>query len=377
MAAILLENLTKIYGRKPGVRAVRDLQLQIRDQELLVLLGPSGCGKTSTMRMIAGLEPVTAGAVYFDGRPVQAQPPGQRNVAMAFESYALYPTLTVRENIAFPLHARRLAAAAIEEKVQWAARTLHITDILARLPRELSGGQQQRVSLARAIVRNPAVFLLDEPLSHLDQKQRQFMRVEIKRLNADLKTTMVLVTHDQKEAMALADRIAVMHDGHIQQVGTPQEVYDDPANAFVAGFVGEPHMNFLDVQARPTAEAWALWSAAGQQLAAIPVACLPAQSAGWPTDLRLGIRPRHVRCAEAPPSTSAVPSEVFVYESVGEKGILTVECGGQLVSILTDPERRFERHQPVWLQFPLAHLYLFSRATGERLRLALPAPATG
>src|SRR5512136_1557326 len=243
MAEIILDHVSKRYGKEHGPFAVKDLSLHIRDKEFMVFLGPSGCGKTSTLRMIAGLEEITGGNLFFDDRRVNDLPPQSRDIAMAFENYALYPTLVVKDNIEFPLKIRRWPQSRIDEKVAWVARELQITDILQRKPLELSGGQQQRVSLARAIVREPQAFLFDEPLSHLDTKQRQGMRAEIKRLHSQLRKTMIYVTHDQNEAMALADRIAVMHKGELQQVGTPEEILNEPANTFVAGFVGEPAMN--------------------------------------------------------------------------------------------------------------------------------------
>ena len=246
MSEIILENVSKVYGKKPGIIAVSDLHLHVRDKEFLFLLGPSGCGKTSILRMIAGLEDITSGDIYFDGNRVNDLPPGERNIAMAFENYALYPRLTVWENIAFPLRTRKMKPEEISRRVELAAQKLHITDSLQKRPSELSGGQQQRVSIARAIVRDPKAFLLDEPLSHLDMKQKQYMRAELKRLNAEMNTTMIYVTHDQREALALADRIAIIHNGKLQQIGTPAEIYSDPANEFVAGFVGETAINFID-----------------------------------------------------------------------------------------------------------------------------------
>ena len=248
MAEIILSHVSKRYGKAHGPFAVKDLSLSIRDQEFMVLLGPSGCGKTSTLRMIAGLEKITGGTLSFDDKCVNDLPPQSRDIAMAFENYALYPTLAVRDNIEFPLKIRHWPQSRIDEKIAWVAQALQITDILQRKPIELSGGQQQRVSLARAIVREPRVFLFDEPLSHLDTKQRQVMRTLIKRLHSQLQRTMIYVTHDQNEAMSLADRIGIMHQGELQQVGTPEEILNEPANAFVAGFVGEPAMNILDAE---------------------------------------------------------------------------------------------------------------------------------
>ena len=243
MAEVRLENVNKIY--KGNVHAVNDLNLTIESGEFLALLGPSGCGKTSTLRMVVGLEEISSGAIYIGGQRVNELEPKDRNVALAFETYALYPPLTIRDNIAFCLRARNIPKPEIRQRVDEVARILDITGILDRKPAELGGGQKQRVSLARALVREPDVFLLDEPLSHLDAAQRANMRSELKRLHARIGGTMILVTHDQLEALAMAERIAVMNFGLLQQVGSFDEIYNHPVNEFVAGFIGEPPMNFL------------------------------------------------------------------------------------------------------------------------------------
>jgi multiple sugar transport system ATP-binding protein len=243
MAELRLEHVDKTY--KGGVQAVKDLNLTVQDGEFLALLGPSGCGKTSTLRMIVGLEEITSGQLFIGDRLMNKLEPNDRNVALAFETYALYPPLSVRENIAFCLRARSLPRDEIGRRVEDVAEMLDITDILDRKPAELGGGQKQRVSLARALVRDPDVFLMDEPLSHLDAAQRAHMRVELKRLHAETGRTTILVTHDQLEAVAMAERIAVMNLGILQQVGTFNDVYNHPVNEFVAGFIGEPPMNFL------------------------------------------------------------------------------------------------------------------------------------
>ena len=238
MADVKLQNLWKIYGGT--VVAVKDFTLQCHDKEFLCLLGPSGCGKSSTLRMIAGLEPVTSGEVFIGGRNVTAVPPKDRDIAMVFENYALYPHLSVYDNFAMPLKVRGFSKTEIDQKVRQAADILHMTDLLDRRTVRLGGGQKQRVGIGRAIVRNPAVFLMDEPISHLEAQLRAQMRVELKRLHIEVEATTIYVTHDQLEAMALADRIAVMNFGVLQQVGTPAELFDQPANQFVAGFIGLP-----------------------------------------------------------------------------------------------------------------------------------------
>lgn len=242
MATIRLEGLCKWYG---AVEAVQDLTLHIGSGELLALLGPSGCGKTSTLKMIAGVESASRGEIFFDGRTMVRLPPRARNIAMVFEDYALYPRMTVGENIAFPLRIRRLARAEITRKVRQVAEMLHVHELLDKRVDGLSGGQQQRVAIGRALVRNPDVLLLDEPLSHLDAELKGELRAELKRLQKHSGVTTILVTHDQLEAMAMADRVAVMHAGRLEQLGSPEALYHQPATVFVAGFIGEPPMNLL------------------------------------------------------------------------------------------------------------------------------------
>jgi len=244
MAEVILENVTKIF---PGnVAAVSDMDLRIRDEEFLVLVGPSGCGKSTTLRMVAGLEEITKGTISIGGRVVNDVPPKNRDIAMVFQNYALYPHMTVYKNMAFALKLRKFPRKEIDRRVRDAAKILNIEELMDRRPKALSGGQRQRVAVGRAIVRQPKAFLFDEPLSNLDAKLRVEMRAELKRLHHRLKTTTIYVTHDQEEAMTLGDRIVVMKDGLVQQCGSPLEVYDSPMNRFVAGFVGTPPMNFLD-----------------------------------------------------------------------------------------------------------------------------------
>ena len=243
MADVVFDEVDKVYEN--GVQAVYDLSLEARDGEFLVLVGPSGCGKTTALRMVAGLEDISDGTVSIGGRVVNELTPKERDVAMVFQNYALYPHLTVADNIAFGLRLRRESKSVIEERVTWAAKMLDLTPYLARRPKELSGGQRQRVAMGRAIVRQPQAFLMDEPLSNLDAKLRVQMRADIAKLQRDLETTTIYVTHDQVEAMTMGDRVAVMNQGRLQQVDTPQRLYDNPANLFVAGFIGTPPMNLL------------------------------------------------------------------------------------------------------------------------------------
>jgi len=242
MAKVVLESVVKKFGT---VTAVHDLTIEIGDREFVTLVGPSGCGKTTTLRMIAGLEKVTAGQIYFDDDPVGHLPADHRDIAMVFQSYALYPHMNVYDNIGFALRMMRVPRADIDQKVKWAAEMLGITELLYRKPRQLSGGQRQRVALGRSMVREPACFLLDEPLSNLDAKLRVTMRGELKRLHLELKRTFIYVTHDQAEALTMSDRIAVINEGHLQQYGSPDEIYNRPRNVFVAGFMGSPAMNLL------------------------------------------------------------------------------------------------------------------------------------
>lgn len=248
MGDLLFKNIYKVY---PGdVTAVEDFNLKIEDKEFIVLVGPSGCGKSTTLRMVSGLEDISSGELYIDGKLVNELPPKDRDIAMVFQNYALYPHMTVYENMAFGLKMKKMPKAEIDKKVRSAAKSLGIEELLDRKPKALSGGQRQRVALGRAIVRNPKVFLMDEPLSNLDAKLRVQTRAEIIKLHEDLQTTFIYVTHDQTEAMTMGDRIVVMKDGLVQQVDTPQNLYEKPVNVFVASFIGSPQMNFMDVEVK-------------------------------------------------------------------------------------------------------------------------------
>ncbi len=368
MAEIILSHISKRYGKAHGSFAVNDLSLRIRDKEFIVLLGPSGCGKTSTLRMIAGLEEISEGNLSFDGKRINDLPPQSRDIAMAFENYALYPTLDVKDNIAFPLIIRRWPQSRIDEKIAWVAQAVQITDILHRKPVELSGGQQQRVSLARALVREPQVFLFDEPLSHLDTKQRQTMRALIKRLHSQLRKTVVYVTHDQNEAMALADRIAIMHQGELQQVGTPEEILNEPANAFVAAFVGEPAMNFLDIEILSEDDGAAWVTHAGNRLAALPLTMNMKDRKAPFEPLQAGIRPHHIEFSETKMRATDIAAEVGTYESLGERGVLTMHVQSQDLTILTLPDMPFRKAQQLWIHYPFEHMHFFFKGTGERFR---------
>jgi multiple sugar transport system ATP-binding protein len=377
MAEVRLEHITKIY--KGGVEAVKDLNLTIQNGEFLALLGPSGCGKTSTLRMIVGLEEITGGQLYIGNRLVNKLEPNERNVALAFETYALYPPLRVWENIAFCLRAKSVPAAEIRRRVAEVAAMLDITEILDRKPAELGGGEKQRVSLARALVRDPDVFLMDEPLSHLDAAQRSHMRVELKRLHAQMGRTTVLVTHDQLEAVAMAQRIAVMNFGVLQQVGSFAEIYNQPTNEFVAGFIGEPPMNFLPCTAVSENGRMMMVGADGDRTRfgqtglgsfhlPLPDELCAKVNASRVQKIDLGIRPVHLDVVPSPkegqPELSA---RVITYESLGEEGQLAASVGGSTVLVVTPPGLHLASGDPVTLRLRPDRIHLFDGETQNAL----------
>jgi len=324
MGQVVLRNVNKFYD---SVHAVKDVNLQIRDKEFVVFVGPSGCGKTTTLRMIAGLEAISSGDISIDGQVVNNLPPMDRDIAMVFQNYALYPHMSVYDNMAFGLKMRKFARREIAKRVQEAADILDIGDYLKRKPRQLSGGQRQRVALGRAIVRHPRVFLFDEPLSNLDAKLRVQMRVELKKLHQRLGTTAVYVTHDQVEAMTLGDRVVVMRDGLVQQVGEPLDLYNSPANRFVAGFIGSPAMNFatvkmMDGDGRLTAKN------AGLELE-VPQSHIERLKSHIGREVTLGIRPENLHVAtDSDPAGFTFPSKVEVVEQLGSEILLDVRVGG-------------------------------------------------
>ena len=325
MSTVTLTNIKKIYDN--AVTAVHSFNLDIADKEFIVLVGPSGCGKSTTLRMVAGLEEISGGELYIDGKLMNDVAPKDRDIAMVFQSYALYPHMTVYENMAFPLKLRKMDKDEIDRRVKEAAEILDITQYLDRKPKALSGGQRQRVAIGRAIVREPKVLLMDEPLSNLDAKLRNEMRAEIIKLRQRIDTTFVYVTHDQTEAMTLADRIVIMKDGYIQQIGTPQEVFDHPVNIFVAGFIGTPQMNFFDaklVQDPKGCHAEILGSR-------IPLAeeTQKALSSVPSKDVTLGVRPEHIRFTSSGEGEGVLSGVVEVAEMMGSEYYLHVSCGGQ------------------------------------------------
>ncbi|NQT21308.1 MAG: ABC transporter ATP-binding protein [Planctomycetes bacterium] len=363
MASITLENLVKHYG---AVEAVRGISFQVEDGEFLAILGPSGCGKSSTMRMIAGLEETSDGGIYYDDKLVNAVRARDRNVAMAFETYALYPTLTVYENIAFPLRSAKWKSERVDEKVREISHTMELTDLLDRMPGELSGGQAQRIGLARALVREPAVFLLDEPISHLDTRQRHRMRQFIRHLHLELQYTMIYVTHDQEEAMAMADRIVVMHEGLIRQIGTPDEVFNDPADDFVAGFVGEPPINFLEgslVQSNGT-----LSLRFRGHLIPLPES-LQSRGDSLPSEIKMGIRPFYVNLRLDPDEPYDLAGEVFVVETLQDFCIVSIDVDDERLQVVAPLSARVQRRERVHLKLDPEFMRFFDLQTGKAVGL--------
>ncbi|MEO1025369.1 MAG: sn-glycerol-3-phosphate ABC transporter ATP-binding protein UgpC [Pseudomonadota bacterium] len=351
MAQIKLKNLTKRWGDFVGVD---DQSLDIADKEFLVLLGPSGCGKTTTMRMIAGLEDPTAGEIWIGDRMVNDDLPKDRDVAMVFQNYGLYPHMTIYDNIAYPLKVRGVAKSDIDPRVRHAAEQVELSEFLDRKPKALSGGQRQRVALARAIVRTPKVFLMDEPLSNLDAKLRVTMRAELKHLSRELKITTVYVTHDQIEAMTLADRVAVMKNGVIQQLGTPDEIYNDPANLFVAGFIGSPAMNLIN------------GSVSGSQFVTTGGTRLVQVHSEDRDSVVLGVRADDMRVL--PEGEGDIDVRIYAFENTGEATLLTVQWGQQRVIAKGDRHLRKEQDDMISISLDPAHLYVFDPATGNRIR---------
>jgi multiple sugar transport system ATP-binding protein len=358
MAVVVLKDVSKRFGK---VRVIEHLDLEIRDGEFMVLVGPSGCGKSTALRMVAGLEDVTSGEISIGGRVVNDVPPKDRDIAMVFQSYALYPHMTVRENLEFGLRIRKTPPAETERLVREAAQILGIDELLHRKPKELSGGQRQRVALGRAIVRKPAVFLFDEPLSNLDAKLRVQMRAEIKKLQARLGVTAIYVTHDQTEAMTMGHRIAVLHAGKLQQIGTPLEVYAKPANLFVAAFIGTPPMNFLHATVRDGAMV-----TAG---ARIPV---PSRLRGVLAEARevvIGVRPEHVVAADRAPRGEALPLEltVDIAEPLGDEVVVHGHVGEDGVVWKQDPHLPAAIGARVPVQLELDALHVFDAESELRL----------
>ena len=359
MARIQLKSIAKRWGAST---AVEPMSLDIADGEFLVLLGPSGCGKTTTMRMVAGLEDPSEGEVWIGDRCVNKLEPKDRDVAMVFQSYGLYPNMTVAENIGFPLKIRGLPAAQITPAVHKAAQQVELMDYLQRRPKELSGGQRQRVALARAIVRQPAVFLMDEPLSNLDAKLRVTMRAHIKHLHHSLGVTTIYVTHDQIEAMTLADRVVVMSRARIQQIGTPQDIYERPANLFVAGFIGSPPMNLV-----PGGLQGGVFSAPGVRIEGFTAADVAADVASTAANVVLGVRPEDLEMVAADDATAAVAAEVFAFELTGDATLVTIKQGDLMITAKAGKDCRIAMGARVGLRARAECCHLFDAGTQARI----------
>src|SRR5580700_9221350 len=359
MAELTLRKLSKIYstGAAP---AVDDLNLEIRDGEFIALLGPSGCGKSTTLRMVAGLETVTSGEIVIGKKVVNKTHPKDRGVGLAFENYALYPPLRVQDNLAFNLKAHGISRQEIDKRVSEIAKYLHISDLLDLKPAALSSGQKQRVNMARAMIRRPAVLLLDEPLSHLDARLRVELRTEIKRLHAEQRFTTIIVTHDQLEAMALAGRIAVMNEGKLQQFDTPLEVFNHPANEFVAGFLGEPPMNIF-----PTMVDSGRLVIPNTDFG-LPITPDVQKLIGSRKELKFGVRPWGIRVSQNP-AAGSVPGKVTVVEYLGDETRVGVRYGDVLVMSSIPVTRRYRPGSAVYLSFNDEDLNLFDPTTGARL----------
>lgn len=356
MARIALDHVDKVYAN--GFVAARDLSLEVHDGELLVLVGPSGSGKSTVLRMMAGLEMVTAGKISIGDRDVTALPPQQRDIAMVFQNYALYPHMTVRENLGFGLAIRKQAPAKIEQRVKTVAASLGLDSLLDRKPAQLSGGQRQRVALGRAIVREPLAFLFDEPLSNLDAQLRVETRVELARLHRELGATMVYVTHDQSEALTLGDRIAILRDGILQQVDSPMELYARPANRFVAAFIGSPAMNFFDGEIRQT-DGRASFEGNGIK---VDLRC----DASPPARAVLGIRPHHLEVVSE--GAGSLRGEVAVVEPMGNEQIVYATLPeGKRVVALAPPEPELRAGTNVSIRVRQDSLHVFDQATGARV----------
>ena len=348
MAQIELMNVSKRWGNFIGVD---NFNLTIADEEFLVLLGPSGCGKTTMMRMIAGLEEASEGDIVIDGKVVNDLEPKDRDIAMVFQSYGLYPNMNVYENIRFPLKVRKIDHKTHDARVRKAADMVELGEFLHRKPAELSGGQRQRVALARAIVREPNVFLMDEPLSNLDAKLRVSTRAQIKNLSHELKVTTIYVTHDQIEAMTLADRVVVMKQGVVQQVGTPTDIYDNPANTFVAGFIGSPAMNLLKGTMK-----YGCFSGDNVEISGFSAADGP---------ITLGFRAED---AAVSPSVGSINATVYTMELLGDATMIAVKAGGALVSVKANKDYRAKIGDQVSISVPQEICHLFDPSTGARIR---------
>jgi multiple sugar transport system ATP-binding protein len=359
MSQVVIRNANKKYGE---VHAVKDVNLQVRDKEFMVFVGPSGCGKTTTLRMVAGLEAITSGDILIGDRVVNELPPMDRDIAMVFQNYALYPHMSVYHNMAFGLKMRKFDKPEIEKRVQRAAEILDIKELLDRKPRQLSGGQRQRVALGRAIVRDPKVFLFDEPLSNLDAKLRVQMRVELKKLHERLGTTAIYVTHDQVEAMTLGDRVVVMKDGWVQQVGEPLELYNTPANKFVAGFIGSPAMNFASVTVIES-NGSLLAENKGLRIK-LPEEIAQRLRSHGSREITLGIRPDDLTVATAAdPADLCFDATIEVIEQLGSEIVLDTKVGDSMMVASVEPNVKVKVHDKLRLAMRPSRLHVFDAKT--------------
>lgn len=373
MAQLVVKNVFKRYdnGKKKLFKkkeqmdyAVKDLSFTCEDGEFVGILGPSGCGKSTTLRMIAGLEDITGGEMYIGDVRINSLLPKDRNIGLAFEDYALYPPLSVYENLAFNMRAKKMSDEAIKKSIDYVAPLLKVDDLLDMKPPALSGGQKQRVNIARAIVRRPGLLLLDEPLSHLDGKMRQTLRQEIKRMHHEIKCTTIIVTHDQMEAMSLADRIVIMKDGELQQMGTPLEIYDDPANEFVAGFIGEPPMNLISSVIRKGEGNFFFTFKDSELRIEVPHRYDDVVKDGL--KVTLGVRPVDVLLGSE--NSSGTPIAVSLYENLGDERRVGVRVGDELLNLTTSREIFYKKGDIVRLEFNAERTHLFDPETGLRIR---------
>jgi multiple sugar transport system ATP-binding protein len=372
LAKVLIKQLTKRFGK---VVAVDNVDLEVKDKEFVVLLGPSGCGKTTVLRCIAGLETPEEGEMYIGDRLVNGLEPKERDIAMVFQTYALYPHMTVFQNLAFPLENANVPKAQIKEKVEETAKLLQIDALLERRPKQLSGGQRQRVALGRAMVREPKVFLMDEPLSNLDAKLRVYMRAELKKLQKELGITTIYVTHDQVEAMTMGDRVAILNQGALQQFGKASTIYFHPVNVFVAGFIGTPPTNFFDCNL--IKEETYVFDA-GAFKYPVPEH-MREKAKKWPSSLVLGVRPQDVMVHMKAQAASTRKKEIAaapqilivatleIDEPLGDRQVLDLRVGDYLVKTLVSPDFKAELGDKLWIEFPSDKLYVFDKKTGQAL----------
>jgi multiple sugar transport system ATP-binding protein len=363
MAHVVLKSLVKTYG---AFTAVNNVSLTVNDGEFVALVGPSGCGKTTTLNLVAGLIPITSGEIAIGDRVVNDVDPKDRNIAMVFQNYALYPQKSVYKNLAFPLQMRRRPRDEIDRKVREAARVLDMTHLLERKPRELSGGQQQRVALGRALVRDPAVFLMDEPLSNLDAKLRVQMRSEIKRFHQDLKATIIYVTHDQLEAVTMADKMAVKNGGFLQQYDSPAQVFAHPVNMFVASFIGSPAMSLIPLEASTMDGRTVLSGAEGWTMALSP---LNARKVRRSTTRKVVLGARHstIKLTKSA-SPNAIPGKAYTVEPTGDVTFVQVLLSGAIVNVSVPPTVAIAPDEQVWLEFDQERMHLFDAATELALK---------